>query len=125
MAVAPSGSGAVPAGIEALVERYDPDAIDIPGERALVRLRVRGGDDWDARITGRRLRLARAPDAEPDAVITADPATWLRIAGDVRAAMRAFQRGSLRVRGSLHLGVGFLAATSGATEPGRLTFEGL
>src|ERR687895_2023281 len=39
--------------------------------------------------------------------------------------MAAFQRGKLRVRGSLHLGVGFLAATSGATEEGRLTFERL
>ncbi|MET0760760.1 MAG: hypothetical protein ABWZ63_00340 [Thermoleophilaceae bacterium] len=56
-----------------------------------------------------------ARDTEPDAVIAADPTTWLRIAGDVRAGMRTFQRCSLRVRGSLHLGVGFLAATSGAT----------
>jgi hypothetical protein len=48
-------------------------------------------------------------------VIAADPTTWLRIAGDVRAGIRTFQRGSLRVRGSLHLGVGVLAATSGAT----------
>src|SRR5918999_5114575 len=39
--------------------------------------------------------------------------------------MATFQRGKLRVRGSLHLGVGFLAATSGATEEGRLTFERL
>jgi pimeloyl-ACP methyl ester carboxylesterase len=119
-------SGAIPAGIEALAGRYDPDAIDVPSGRALVRLRVRGAGDWDARITGSRLRLAPAGDStEPDAVLAADPATWMRIAGDVRAGMKAFQRGSLRVRGSLHLGVGFLAATSGATEPGRLTFERL
>jgi pimeloyl-ACP methyl ester carboxylesterase len=39
--------------------------------------------------------------------------------------MRAFGTRRLRVRRSLHLGVGFLAATSGATEPGRLTFETL
>jgi pimeloyl-ACP methyl ester carboxylesterase len=119
-------SGAVPAGIEALACRYDPDVIDVPSGRAVVRLRVRGGDDWDARISGSRLELAAARDGtEPDAVIAADPATWMRVAGDVRAGMRAFQRGSLRVRGSLHLGVGFLAATSGATEPGRLTFSRL
>jgi pimeloyl-ACP methyl ester carboxylesterase len=119
-------SGAIPAGIEALAGRYDPDVIDVPGSRAVVRLRVRGGGDWDARITGDRLRLVAAQDGtEPHAVIAADPATWMRIAGDVRAGMNAFQRGSLRVRGSLHLGVGFLAATSGATEPGRLTFERL
>jgi pimeloyl-ACP methyl ester carboxylesterase len=63
--------------------------------------------------------------AEPDATMSAAPATWMRIAGDVRAGMEAFQRGKLHVRGSLHLGVGFLAATSGATEEGRLTFERL
>jgi pimeloyl-ACP methyl ester carboxylesterase len=126
MAVGSPSSSAVPAGIEALAERWDPDVIDVPGGRALVRLRVRGGDDWDARINGRRLRVVPASaGSEPDATITADPATWMRIAGDVRAGMHAFQRGRLRVRGSLHLGVGFLAATSGATEEGRLTFERL
>ena len=40
--------------------------------------------------------------------------------------MRAFQTGPPdRCAGSLHLGVGFLAATSGADEPGRLAFETL
>jgi pimeloyl-ACP methyl ester carboxylesterase len=115
---------AAPAGIEALAARYDPDVIDVPHGRALVRLRVRGGDDWDARIEGDRLRLGPAGDGVgPDATIAADPATWMRVAGDVRAGMQAFQRGNLRVRGSLHLGVGFLAATSGDSEPGRLAFE--
>jgi pimeloyl-ACP methyl ester carboxylesterase len=119
-------SGAAPAGIEALAGRYDPDVIDVPGGRALVRLQVRGGEDWDARIEGDRMRLVPARDTtEPDATIAASPKTWMEMAGDLRAGMRAFRRGSLRVRGSLHLGVGFLAATSGATEPGRLTFERL
>jgi pimeloyl-ACP methyl ester carboxylesterase len=126
MAIASRSSSAVPAGIEALAERWDPDVIDVPGGRALVRLRVRGGEDWDARISGRRLRVIPARDGtEPNATITADPPTWMRVAGDVRAGMDAFRRGKLRVRGSLHLGVGFLAATSGATEEGRLTFERL
>jgi pimeloyl-ACP methyl ester carboxylesterase len=126
MAIASRSSSVVPAGIEALAERWDPDVIDVPGGRALVRLRVRGGEDWDARISGRRLRVIPARDGtEPNATITADPATWMRVAGDVRAGMDAFRRGKLRVRGSLHLGVGFLAATSGATEEGRLTFERL
>jgi pimeloyl-ACP methyl ester carboxylesterase len=125
VAVAASrSSGAAPAGIEALVGRYDPDVIDVPDGRALVRLRVRGGEDWDVHIAGDRLRVEPGRDGvEPDAMIAADPMTWMRVAGDVRAGMQAFQRGSLRVRGSLHLGVGFLAATSGASEPGRLTFE--
>jgi pimeloyl-ACP methyl ester carboxylesterase len=116
---------AAPAGIEALTGRYDPHVIDVPGGRAVVRLRVRGGDDWDAGIEGDRLRVEPADGHEPDAVISADLATWGRVASDLRAGMEAFERGSLRVRGSLHLGVGFLAATSGATEPGRLMFERL
>jgi pimeloyl-ACP methyl ester carboxylesterase len=123
---ASASSGAVSVGIEALASRYDPDVIDVPGGRAVVRLDVRGADDWDARISDRRVRVVAARDGtEPDAVLAADPATWMRIAGDVRAGMQAFQRGSLRVRGSLHLGVGFLAATSGSSEPGRLRFERL
>jgi pimeloyl-ACP methyl ester carboxylesterase len=125
VAVAASrSSGAAPAGIEALIGRYDTAVIDLPDGRALVRLRVRGGDDWDARIEGDRVRLGPAREGEePDATIAADPTTWMRVAGDVRVGMQAFQRGKLRVRGSLHIGVGFLAATSGASEPGRLRFE--
>src|ERR687895_1311510 len=125
VAVAASrSSDAAPAGIEALIARYDPAVIDLPEGRALVRLRVRGGEDWDARIEGDRVRLDPAREGEkPDATIAADPPTWMRVAGDVRAGMQAFQRGRLLVRGSLHLGVGFLAATSGAPEPGRLRFE--
>jgi pimeloyl-ACP methyl ester carboxylesterase len=125
VAVAASrSSGGAPAGIEALIGRYDPAVIDVPDGRALVRLRVRGGDDWDARIEGDRVGIDPAREGdEPDATIAADPTTWMRVAGDVRAGMQAFQRGKLRVRGSLHLGVGFLAATSGASEPGRLRFE--
>jgi pimeloyl-ACP methyl ester carboxylesterase len=118
--------GGTPTGIAALAERWDPDVIDVPGGRALIRLRVRGGEDWDARVNGRKLRFVRAADAaEPDAVITAAPPTWMRIATDVRGGMVAFQKGKLRMRGSLHLGVGFLAATSGSSDPGRLHFETL
>jgi pimeloyl-ACP methyl ester carboxylesterase len=126
MAVRSADIDAPPAGIDALAERYDPEVIDLPGGRALVRLAVSGGEAWDARLTGRRLKLLRSPDTrEPDAVITADAATWQRVADDVRGGMRAFQRGRLRMRGSLHIGVGFLAATSGSDDPGRLRFESL
>jgi pimeloyl-ACP methyl ester carboxylesterase len=115
-----------PAGIASLAGRYDPDVVDVPGGRALVRLCVRGGDEWDARISGRRLRVVRARhDDEPDATISADAATWRRVTEDVRGGMTAFQRGKLRMRGSLHLGVGLLAATSGSDEPGRLSFQTL
>jgi pimeloyl-ACP methyl ester carboxylesterase len=75
-------------------------------------------------IDGRKLRLRPASDdAEPDALLIADQGTWRRIATDLRGGMDAFSRGRLRVRKNLHLGVGFLAATSGITEPGRLRFE--
>lgn len=112
--------------LEALTERYDPELIDVPGGRGVVRLRVEGEGDWDARLSRSGLRLVEARDStEPDAAITADAATWRGIADDVRGGMRAFQTGRLRMRGSLHLGVGFLAATSGSGEPGRLAFETL
>src|SRR5215213_2412286 len=65
--------------------------------------------------------LERPPSgARADARLCADRATWGRIGRDVRGGMEAFRRGRLTIRDDLHLGVGFLAATSGMTEPGRL-----
>ena len=126
MSVTTAKTAEPPAGIASLARRYDPDVIDVPGGRALVRLCVRGGQEWDARISGRRLRVIPARDnGEPDATIAADPATWRRVSEDVRGGMTAFQQGKLRMRGSLHLGVGLLAATSGSDDPGRLSFETL
>jgi pimeloyl-ACP methyl ester carboxylesterase len=123
--VATAKTAAPPAGIAALAKRYDPDVIDVPGGRGVVRLRI-GGEEWDARLTSRRMRVvpARSGD-EPDAVITADPATWRAVGEDVRGGMAAFHKGRLRMRGSLHLGVGLLAATSGSDDPGRLRFDTL
>jgi pimeloyl-ACP methyl ester carboxylesterase len=122
-----SSQGTAPAdAIAALAERFDPDVIDLPRGRARVRLEVEDGVGCDAVIAGRRLRLVRAKqDAEPDAVLSADVATWTRIAADLRGGMDASRAGRLRIRGSLHVGVGFLAATSGADEPGRLEFDRL
>jgi len=126
MAVTSAKTAQPPVGIASLARRYDPDVIDVPGGRALVRLCVRGGEDWDARISGRRLRVIPARDnGEPDATIAADAATWQRVSQDVRGGMTAFRQGRLRMRGSLHLGVGLLAATGGSDEPGRLSFETL
>jgi pimeloyl-ACP methyl ester carboxylesterase len=111
-------------GIGALVERYDADAIDLPGGRARVRLTVEGGRSWDAVLSGTGVRLGPVREGErPDASLSADGPTWARIADDVRGGMDAFRRARLRIRGSLHVGVGFLAATSGATDDSRLTFE--
>ena len=117
--------GIAPAdGIAALAERFDPDVMDLPRGRARVRLEVTRSKACDAVIAGRRLRLRPADDgADPDAVLTADAATWGRIAKDLRGGMAAFRAGRLRIRGSLHIGVGFLAATNGVEEAGRLEFD--
>src|SRR3954469_298811 len=126
MATATSQPTAPADAIAALADRFDPDVIDLRRGRARIRLEARPGAAHDAIIAGRRLRLRAADEsAEPDAVLSADPATWARIAADFRGGMEAFRAGRLRIRGSLHVGVGFLAATSGAQEPGRLRFETL
>jgi pimeloyl-ACP methyl ester carboxylesterase len=56
-------------------------------------------------------------------MLEADAGTWKSIAGDVASGMAAFRAGRLRIRQNLHLGVGFLAATSGDRRPGRLRFD--
>jgi pimeloyl-ACP methyl ester carboxylesterase len=119
--------GTAPAdAIVALADRFDPDVIDLPRGRARVRLELTGDRAADALVNGRGLRLRAVKEsAEPDAVLSADAATWKHIAEDLRGGMDAFRRGRLRIRGSLHVGVGFLAATSGAEEPGRLEFDTL
>ena len=56
-------------------------------------------------------------------MLTADADTWQQIAADLRGGMDAYRASRLSVRRNLHVGVGFLAATNGATEPGRLRFH--
>jgi len=124
MATASRQGVAPPEAIAALADRFDPDVIDVPRGRARVRLEVADGQSSDVLIAGRRLRLVSEKEgAEPDAVLTANAATWERIAADLRGGMDAFRAGKLRIRGSLHVGVGFLAATSGSDERGRLEFD--
>ena len=85
-------SEAPTAGIGALVERYDPDVIDLPGGSAKVRLEIAGGRAWDASLTRRGLKLAEAAsNGEADATLSADTATWRQIAADVRGGMSAFR----------------------------------
>jgi len=117
----PQTRDAPPATLEALLERFDPDVIDVPGGRARIRLGITGDGAWDAEIIRDQIRL-RGASSEPDAELTADTATWRRIAGDLRGGMQAFRRGKLNIR-NLHLGVGFLAATSGVADEGRLRFD--
>jgi pimeloyl-ACP methyl ester carboxylesterase len=108
--------------LQKLVARYDPQVFDATQRTTRIRLATAGGGAADAVIVDGLARLEEA-DGEPDAVLTADAETWRRIAADLRGGMDAFNRSRLSVRTNLHVGVGFLAATSGATTPGRLEFK--
>jgi pimeloyl-ACP methyl ester carboxylesterase len=112
-----------PAALKSLLRRFDPELIDVPGSSARIRLAVEGAGEWDAVIADGTIELERPAAERADALLSADGPTWARIARDVRGGMEAFRRRRLRVRQNLHLGVGFLAATSGMTEPGRLRFD--
>jgi pimeloyl-ACP methyl ester carboxylesterase len=115
---------APPAGLQRLLDRFDPTAFDAPAGRARIRLEVAGEGRWDALVVADRLRVVPASRRPaPDATLSADRATWDRIAADLRGGMDAYRSGRLIVRHNLHLGVGFLAATSGATDPARLRFQ--
>src|SRR4051794_30521487 len=107
--------------LRTLAARFDPDAFDAPAGRARFRLRVEGDGEYDAIPRDGLLEVFPAvPGETPDARLSADGRTWKSMADDVRGGMEAFARGRLKVRDDLHLGVGFLAATSGLTGPGRL-----
>jgi pimeloyl-ACP methyl ester carboxylesterase len=106
-----------------LVARYDPTVFEPPAGTARVRLEISDGLACDALIEGGRARLmGLGPEGRADALLRADSATWMRISRDLRGGLEAFRRGRLAVRRNLHVGVGFLAATGGMTEPGRLEF---
>ncbi len=108
--------------LQELAARYDPTVFEPPGGTARVRLSITDSVACDAVVQGGRARLT-GPAGHPDAELRADGATWLRIARDLRGGMDAFRAGRLHVRRNLHVGVGFLAATSGMTESGRLEFD--
>jgi len=105
-----------------LLERFDPAVIDVPSGTARIRLVVRREGAWDVVLSADDVAIEVAQDGGHDAELSADAATWRRIADDVRGGMAAFRAGRLRVRRNLHVGIGFLAATSGIVEPGRLRF---
>ncbi|MGZ5316477.1 MAG: SCP2 sterol-binding domain-containing protein, partial [Solirubrobacterales bacterium] len=93
-----------PAGLVALIERFDPDVIDLPTGSARIRLTVGDEDEWDAVIDDRAIELQPASESRPDALLSADAATWEQIVRDVRGGMAAFREGRMRVRQNLHLG---------------------
>ena len=116
---------APPAPLRRLAERYDRRVFDTGERTARVRLEVDGSGAWDAVIRGGDdggVELAE-PEERPGAELRADLATWRAVADDVRGGMQAFQAGRLAVRRDLHLGVGFLAATSGTGGQAGLRFR--
>lgn len=112
----------VPPALRTLAGRYDSAAFAPLDGRGRVRLAVAGGGAWDALLERGRASLAPS-DRDADAVITADLLTWAAIADGARGGVRAFEAGRLAVRRNLHLGIGFLAATSGVSAPGRWRFR--
>jgi pimeloyl-ACP methyl ester carboxylesterase len=104
-----------------LVARYDPAIAPLGRRPARIRLEVRDDGSYDVVLDG-EARLEPAAGDAADAVLTADAATWRAIAEDVRGGMAAYQQSRLHLRRNLHLGVGFLAATSADTAPERLRF---
>lgn len=113
--------GAAP--LRELIARFDPTVLDGADEGARLRLEVTGEASFDVCLSASGARLEPARRGQPDATLTADRDTWQRIAADVRGGLDAYRGGRLVVRRNLHLGVSFLAATSGMTQPERLVFR--
>jgi pimeloyl-ACP methyl ester carboxylesterase len=111
-----------PHALGTLVDRFDAAVFDAPAGRARLRLAVEGESTWDAVFTNGSLRL-EPPSGEADAELRAEPRTWATIERDFVGGLDAYRRGGLVLRRNLHLGVAFLAATSGDPDPGRLRFE--
>ena len=110
-----------PNALRALVDRFDPAVFDAPHGTARLRLNVTGQPAWDAVYSRDKVRLEPASE-DPDAELGADAKTWASIESDLSGGLEAYNRGKLVLRRNLHLGVGFLAATNGDTNPGRLRF---
>jgi pimeloyl-ACP methyl ester carboxylesterase len=107
--------------LDDLVERFDPEGFDAPEGAARVRVRW-NGDARDISIRGERIRIGPPRNGRADALIEADESTWQAVARDSASGLQAFGRGKLKMRGNLHVGVGFLSATSGAPVERRLRF---
>ncbi|HEY8518059.1 MAG TPA: alpha/beta fold hydrolase [Candidatus Binatia bacterium] len=110
--------------LERMLDRFDGSVLDGAQRVSRIRLVITDGGTWDALVSpsGATLEQART-SVRPAAVIGADAATWERVADDLRGGMDAYREGRLVVRHNLHLGVSFLAATSGMTGPERLRFD--
>ena len=107
--------------LDELVERFDPEGFDSPNGSARVRVRW-NGDARDVTIRGASVSIGEARNGRADTLIEADEKVWRAVARDSASGLQAFGRGKLKMRGNLHVGVGFLSATSGAPVERRLRF---
>jgi pimeloyl-ACP methyl ester carboxylesterase len=117
----PMSDARAPRYLTDLVDRFDESCFMLP--RREQRVRVECGSDPHDVVVGPRGVRVEAARGRGEATLAADPATWTRIASDLRGGMEAYSRRRLHVRGNLHLAVGLLAATSGSREPGRLRVQ--
>jgi pimeloyl-ACP methyl ester carboxylesterase len=112
------------AAFETLIDRLDPAELDVPGGRARIRLAETDGAERDVVIADGTVTVVDASSrGRPDALLRADAGSWRRIAEEVGAGLAAYRARRLEIRHNLHLGVNFLAATNGSTDPARLRFE--
>jgi pimeloyl-ACP methyl ester carboxylesterase len=111
-----------PQSLVELVSRFDPEVFELRRHLARIRVVGAGDQDFDVLLDGEPPRLVPASGDRPDALLRADPQTWSELGRDLRGGMTAFQRGRLKIRYDLHLGVGFLAATARGGEH-RLRFR--
>lgn len=107
--------------LDDLIERFDPEGFDAPDGTARVRVRW-NGDARDVSIRGASVQIGQPRNGRADTLIEADERTWRAVARDSASGLQAFGTGKLKMRGNLHLGVGFLSATSGAPAERRLRF---
>lgn len=106
-----------------IAARYDRTTFLPQGGRGRLRLSLAGSEVARDVILEQGTARVAEPRAAPEATLVADADAWRQIASDARRALALFGSGRLQIRRNLHLGVGFLAATSGSEDPARLRFE--
>jgi len=113
---------ASPAWLRTLVSRYDPGVFQEPDRVRCVRLGEPDERAWEVVLTEGHATIGSSAN-RPHALITGEADTWGSIVADPHAAIDAYLAGRLSVRRNLHVGVGFLAATSGAGGSTRMRFR--
>jgi pimeloyl-ACP methyl ester carboxylesterase len=117
-----SSTSRLPTPLATLIDRFDANVFDAPRGPVRIRLAVAREAEWDV-LVAHGLATVAPPEQRPDALLTADANAWTQIAANATSGLRAFASGRLSVRRNLHAGIAFLAATSGASGPGRLRFH--